>query len=187
MSEKDKDWIFESELDLLSEGDCGKYGYDYINNLFFYDGLNIEKIIKRLLMIHPWLFEVPYKRAQLLIRKVLGFDNWEDYKIERNKIYNKIKQRVRTKKRRDSGYTATFRREFLERFKYKCILCRSTERPEIHHLDNNPLNNNENNLCILCNNCHKRITKLYKILKHRKLKIINLKESKNDQKELERK
>lgn len=182
---EEKDWVFEAELDCLEEGDYGNGG-NYIRDLFYHNELSIQKIIPfiKFFKLNP---EIPYKKQQLLIREILCFHNWEDYKNERNRIYRNKKQREKSKKRRDSGYNNKFRREYLEKFNYKCFICHSTERPEIHHLDNNPFNNNENNLCILCTLCHKRITKLYKILKHRNLVIINLEETKKQIKNNEQK
>lgn len=187
MSEKDKDkeWMIKEVKYSLLE-----YEYGKIQDLFYHNGLNIEKIIPQtdFFKNNPDWFPdlITIKDYQNVIREILGFDNWDDYKKERNKIYNNKKQKERTKKRRDSGYTEKLRREYLEKFNYKCILCHSEKRPEIHHLDGNPYNNTENNLCILCNQCHKGITKFYKILKHRNLEIINLEEIKNDQEELEK-
>lgn len=44
----------------------------------------------------------------------------------------------------------------LELFRSTCTKCGSTEKPEIHHIDGNHLNNDLANLTILCHNCHRR-------------------------------
>ncbi len=41
----------------------------------------------------------------------------------------------------------------LKEFNYKCAIC-GTERPHLHHIDENPSNNVVDNLIPLCPNCH---------------------------------
>ena len=61
------------------------------------------------------------------------------------------------------------RRYLLEKYDYKCSRCgwnkinvfSNTLPLEIEHIDGNYLNNNEDNLTILCPNCHS-LTKNYK-------------------------
>ncbi|MBS3072242.1 hypothetical protein J4477_00205 [Candidatus Pacearchaeota archaeon] len=40
--------------------------------------------------------------------------------------------------------------------KRKCFWCEKEEATEMHHIDENSQNNNENNLCACCSNCHKK-------------------------------
>ena len=37
-----------------------------------------------------------------------------------------------------------------------CVVCQSTVRLVVHHVDHNPLNNDPTNLIALCNSCHMR-------------------------------
>ena len=61
------------------------------------------------------------------------------------------------------------KRYLLEKYDYKCSLCgwskinpySGTLPLEVEHIDGNFLNNNEDNLMILCPNCHS-LTKNYK-------------------------
>jgi predicted restriction endonuclease len=41
----------------------------------------------------------------------------------------------------------------LKEFNYKCAIC-GKERPQVHHIDENPSNNDLLNLIPLCPNCH---------------------------------
>lgn len=67
------------------------------------------------------------------------------------------------------GISNYLRHYLLEKFNYKCSKCGwGEENPYIHtlpleveHIDGNYLNNNENNLTILCPNCHS-LTSTYK-------------------------
>ncbi|MGD8780720.1 MAG: HNH endonuclease signature motif containing protein [Ignavibacteria bacterium] len=43
--------------------------------------------------------------------------------------------------------------ELLKEFNHKCAIC-GTDKPHIHHIDENPSNNDINNLIPLCPNCH---------------------------------
>lgn len=52
--------------------------------------------------------------------------------------------------------------KLLAKFDYKCPGCEiqidyDNEIPEIHHLDNNPRNNEECNLIPLCHDCHRMV------------------------------
>ena len=53
-------------------------------------------------------------------------------------------------------------------FRHKCAVCGYNEDErilEVHHIDENHSNNDIGNLCILCPNCHKKITlHLYRLL-----------------------
>ena len=45
------------------------------------------------------------------------------------------------------------REEVLRVFRHRCAIC-GGERPQIHHIDEDPANNNQTNLIPLCPNCH---------------------------------
>lgn len=45
------------------------------------------------------------------------------------------------------------RPEVIARFSDRCFLCNELAN-EIHHLDYNPMNNDKNNLILLCKSCH---------------------------------
>ena len=65
--------------------------------------------------------------------------------------------------------SAHIRRYLLEKYNYKCCKCgwaeinqyTGTLPLEIEHIDGNALNNKEDNLCLLCPNCHS-LTKTYR-------------------------
>lgn len=50
----------------------------------------------------------------------------------------------------------------LKRDNYTCVECGSTDRPEVHHIDENPDHNEESNLITLCGTCHRRKHRLGK-------------------------
>lgn len=45
--------------------------------------------------------------------------------------------------------------------KEKCYFCNSKDLLHVHHTDFNSLNNNINNLLVLCQKCHNKIHKIY--------------------------
>ena len=58
----------------------------------------------------------------------------------------------------------SYRENALEFYENKCAVCGYDEDVrilEVHHKDENHSNNDLNNLCILCPNCHKKITLHY--------------------------
>lgn len=67
------------------------------------------------------------------------------------------------------GISKTIRKYMLEKYNYKCVKCGwGEENPftgniplEIHHIDGNYQNNKEENLIVLCPNCHS-LTDTYK-------------------------
>ncbi|MBU3011810.1 hypothetical protein KO506_10375 [Polaribacter vadi] len=56
---------------------------------------------------------------------------------------------------------AKVRAELQAEINSECPFCENTEvgHFQIHHIDENPANNNNGNLLLLCPNCHSRITK----------------------------
>ena len=58
----------------------------------------------------------------------------------------------------------SYRENALEIYENKCAVCGYDEDVrilEVHHKDENHSNNDLNNLCILCPNCHRKITLHY--------------------------
>lgn len=54
-----------------------------------------------------------------------------------------------------------YRQKALQHYDLKCICCgydEDTRILEVHHIDENHKNNDLSNLCILCPNCHRKIT-----------------------------
>lgn len=49
--------------------------------------------------------------------------------------------------------TKSLREGVLAEFNHRCAIC-GTDRPQIHHIDENPANNDLQNLLPLCPNCH---------------------------------
>jgi hypothetical protein len=45
------------------------------------------------------------------------------------------------------------RERILAEFNHRCAIC-GADKPQIHHIDENPTNNHEDNLIPLCPNCH---------------------------------
>jgi hypothetical protein len=45
------------------------------------------------------------------------------------------------------------RTDLLDEFNHRCAVC-GTDRPQVHHIDENPSNNDPFNLIPLCPNCH---------------------------------
>lgn len=71
---------------------------------------------------------------------------------------------------------ANYRQRAFNTYEHKCAVCGYNEDErilEVHHIDEDRSNNNINNLCILCPNCHKKITlHLYELLADFSLKEI---------------
>jgi 6-pyruvoyltetrahydropterin/6-carboxytetrahydropterin synthase len=60
------------------------------------------------------------------------------------------------------NYTKSNNKETLfeqvkKKYNYSCGLCHSSENIRIHHIDENPKNNIEENLIVLCESCHRKI------------------------------
>jgi 5-methylcytosine-specific restriction endonuclease McrA len=45
----------------------------------------------------------------------------------------------------------------MKRDGQRCVLCEATDRLEVHHIDENPLNNRTANLVTLCRPCHETV------------------------------
>lgn len=95
--------------------------------------------------------------------------------IKRNKsgyYYCSIEcgNRHKNQLRKESGEwdnSVNYRKKALEEYSHECFVCGWKEDPrilEVHHIDENRENNYVENLCILCPNCHKKITLGYYIL-----------------------
>lgn len=71
---------------------------------------------------------------------------------------------------------ANYRQTAFNLYEHKCIVCgydEDTRILEVHHIDENHSNNNVNNLCILCPNCHRKITlHLYQLTEDFQLKLL---------------
>ena len=57
----------------------------------------------------------------------------------------------------DSGQVAYKKKLFRNGKEKICEICQSTIMIEVHHIDRNRLNNNDNNLLIVCRKCHRGI------------------------------
>jgi|AntDeeMinimDraft_5_1070356.scaffolds.fasta_scaffold09072_2 5-methylcytosine-specific restriction endonuclease McrA len=84
--------------------------------------------------------------TECIAMEVLGFDDWSDYRRE----YNRIQER----ERRESGFTQKRKRAIKERDGHQCVLCLSGESLHVHHIDEDPTNNEPENLVTLCERCH---------------------------------
>lgn len=54
-----------------------------------------------------------------------------------------------------------YRQKAFDRYEHKCVVCGYDEDErilEVHHIDEDRSNNDISNLCILCPNCHVKIT-----------------------------
>lgn len=59
---------------------------------------------------------------------------------------------------------ASYRNTAFAQYPHKCIVCGYDEDErilEVHHIDEDRKNNNIDNLCILCPNCHRKLTLHY--------------------------
>jgi hypothetical protein len=52
-----------------------------------------------------------------------------------------------------TGVPETVREKVLEEFNHRCAIC-GADRPQVHHIDEDPANNEPLNLIPLCPNCH---------------------------------
>jgi len=56
--------------------------------------------------------------------------------------------------KRPNNYITEVRSLVFKRDNNKCQMCANKDKLVIHHLDDNDLNNELNNLIVLCTNCH---------------------------------
>ena len=70
-----------------------------------------------------------------------------------------------------------YRQIAFELYEHKCVVCGYDAEKrilEVHHKDENHDNNDSNNLCILCPNCHRKISlHLYRLTDEFELEPIN--------------
>lgn len=81
----------------------------------------------------------------------------EDKKYTLAEIAEKIgasKQRVEQMYRKRKSINKSKKHFLLNKFKHRCVKCKSTENLEAHHIDRDPSNNSIDNLIILCKKCH---------------------------------
>ena len=57
----------------------------------------------------------------------------------------------------------SLRREIYNRAENACQTCGTHDALDIHHIDENPANNNKNNLIVLCASCHRKVGSKTKI------------------------
>jgi len=78
------------------------------------------------------------------IRNILGFSNWNEYHKDRHKRLHKIRNK--------SGWYSA-RKKALKRDGCKCVLSEKVSNI-VHHIDENPTNNNLDNLVTLDEKYH---------------------------------
>jgi hypothetical protein len=91
---------------------------------------------------------------------------------ELSKLYKISKQRIEQIVRRPIIKNAV-RKKIINSYDFKCSWCGILKYNglNIHHIDMNPLNNNENNLIPLCKTCHIKFHSLIKETKERDVAI----------------
>jgi mannose-6-phosphate isomerase-like protein (cupin superfamily) len=73
----------------------------------------------------------------------------------RNNGNNKeITNNVKLNHKYGFGFNKALKNRIKERDNYTCIMCESKDKLEVHHIDYDKTNNNENNLITLCEKCH---------------------------------
>lgn len=93
----------------------------------------------------PKGFTRPLEYAtKIIVNQILGL-SWNEYKKARN--------RISYRNREGSGFTVNKKAEILKRDK-KCIVCGSTEKLHVHHLDIDKTNNENSNLVVVCSKLH---------------------------------
>ena len=68
-----------------------------------------------------------------------------------------------------------YRQRAFDVYEHKCVVCGYDEEErilEVHHIDEDRSNNDVSNLCILCPNCHRKVTYYYKLLEDFTLEAI---------------
>lgn len=84
--------------------------------------------------------------------KIIYFRENEDGEYER---VSNGKKRIPIK--------TSLRREIYNRAENACQTCGTHDALDIHHIDENPANNNKNNLIVLCASCHRKVGSKTKI------------------------
>lgn len=99
-------------------------------------------------------------------------DQWSG---ENNYRYNYVKGRPYTRKFRNKEY----RKLILESQDSCCFKCKTTDKQLcLHHVDENPTNDDFNNLIFLCRSCHIRIHSVPKLMEDFKIEVYNFKNKK---------
>lgn len=146
---------------------------DEIRKMHFEEGASMLKIardlepyLKELGWLKPNEYRIYRKKYKTPVFKkgvsrflyyILGYKTFEDYQINQKKLYIKTRNKIR----RDSGFTQKKKVEIRNTHQNKCIICKSENNLHVHHLDNNPENNEKANLKTLCKDCHIKIGKGY--------------------------
>jgi len=146
---------------------------DEIRKMHFEEGASMLKIardleldLKELGWLKPNEYRIYRKKYKTPVFKkgvsrflyyILGYKSFEDYQINQKKLYIKTRNKIR----RDSGFTQKKKEEIRNTHQNKCIICKSENNLHVHHLDNNPENNEKANLKTLCKDCHIKIGKGY--------------------------
>ena len=107
-----------------------------------------------------WIRALP--DATNLVLQLLGFKDWKEYK--------KCRNRILSKKRHDAGLTAKLKEEIKKRDRYKCFLCGAKRNLHVHHIDEDPTNNDPSNLVTLCEACHRLVHRLVRPSESEKLR-----------------
>ena len=90
---------------------------------------------------------------------------------------NKHKNKLREDNVEWTSSISTYRRRALENNEHKCLVCGWNEDVrllEAHHIDSDRQNNDNDNLCLLCPLCHRKITLGYYKLDIENQKLIQI-------------
>lgn len=91
----------------------------------------------------------------VLVRKRFSSGVMEDYRIFTKRVY--CDQRCMAKGMIQETVTLAGLRARAKKFrKAACETCGSRKKLSVHHLDENPANNDSKNLKTLCNSCHQK-------------------------------
>ena len=100
--------------------------------------------------------EVMLRRNKAISKKLKGRIFTDEWKQKLKKASKIRFANVPRKSKRPREWNHVLRNKIKERDKNKCVICESTNRLQVHHIDYNVLNNNDKNLITLCVNCHAR-------------------------------
>ena len=125
---------------------------DLIKKMHYDDGHSYSDIIIFIGCLEPLVNKAgsrDLKKGQSnKILEILGYPDWEEY----HKNTRKINMQLRGK----YGFTDKLKKEIKDRDDNLCVLCGSTQRLQIHHIDGHYCNNDERNLITLCQKCHNK-------------------------------